>query len=131
MRRSERGKKAHRRGLAAETIAAWYLRLKGYRIHARRLRTPVGELDIVASRGGTLVFFEVKARGSIELAGSVIDARAIGRLTRAAAWYQARYRHPHLDQVRLDMLLLSPARLWPVHVRGDVGAHGALAGGVA
>ena len=54
------------RGLVAEGIAAWVLRLKGYRVLATRYRTPLGEIDIVARRGKVLAFVEVKARPTVE-----------------------------------------------------------------
>ena len=59
-----RRRKAERRGRRAELIAAWYLRLKLYRVLARRYRTPVGEIDLIVRRGRTIVFVEVKHRPS-------------------------------------------------------------------
>jgi putative endonuclease len=53
---------AEKRGRGAETLACWYLRLKGWRILARRARVPGGEVDIVARRGRIVAFVEVKAR---------------------------------------------------------------------
>ncbi len=64
---------AERRGRGAETLACWYLRLKGWRILARRARVPGGEVDIVARRGRTLAFVEVKARASEDAAASCLD----------------------------------------------------------
>ena len=52
----------HRAGLFAETLAALALRLCGWRILARRFRTPVGEIDIIARRRGVIAFVEVKRR---------------------------------------------------------------------
>ncbi len=57
-----RRRKAWRRGRTAETLCVICLVMRGYRILARRLRTPVGEIDIVARRRGTLAIVEVKAR---------------------------------------------------------------------
>jgi hypothetical protein len=57
---------AHRFGLAAETLAAFYLRCKGYRILAQRYRNAQGEIDLLARKGATLVAVEVKARRSLE-----------------------------------------------------------------
>ena len=54
-----------RAGRLAEAAAAWHLRLRGYRILARRFATPVGEIDLVARRGGRLVFVEVKRRARV------------------------------------------------------------------
>ena len=59
-----RRRKAERRGHVSEWIAAAYLFLKGYRILARRYRTKLGEIDIIARKGDLAVFIEVKAHGA-------------------------------------------------------------------
>ena len=64
---------AEKRGRGAETLACWYLRLHGWRILARRARVPGGEVDIVARRGRTLAFVEVKARATEEAAAFALD----------------------------------------------------------
>ncbi len=61
-RRRLRGAESFRRGLWAETLCLWALRLKGYRILARRYRSPAGEIDLIARRGSVLAAVEVKAR---------------------------------------------------------------------
>ena len=71
---------AEKRGRGAETFAALYLRLKGWRILARRARVPGGEVDIVARRGRTLAFVEVKARGSQESAAFALDRYRLRRV---------------------------------------------------
>ena len=55
-------------GRWAESLAAWSLRLRGYRIVARRFRTPLGEIDLIAQRGRLVAFVEVKARTDLEQA---------------------------------------------------------------
>ena len=64
---------AEKRGRGAETLACWYLRLKGWQILARRARVPGGEVDIVARRGRMLAFVEVKARASEAEAAIALD----------------------------------------------------------
>jgi len=64
---------AEARGRGAETMACWYLRLRGWRILARRARVPGGEVDVVARRGRTLVFVEVKARSDEYAAAVSLD----------------------------------------------------------
>ena len=71
-------REAERRGRGAETIACWYLRMRGWRILARRARVPGGEVDIVAKRGRTLAFVEVKARGDEHAAAFALDEYRLG-----------------------------------------------------
>ncbi len=71
-------------GGLAENLCAWHLRFRGYRILARRFRTPVGELDIVARRGSTLAVVEVKARADAITARDSLSSRQQGRIIRAA-----------------------------------------------
>ena len=66
---------AHFTGLSAESRAAAYLMAKGYRIVARRFKTPVGEVDIVARRRDVLVFVEVKARNTLDDAAYAVLPR--------------------------------------------------------
>jgi putative endonuclease len=107
---------AYRRGRVAETVAAAWLRLFGYRILARGLRTPVGEIDIVARRGDTLVVVEVKSRSSIAVAAHSLPLWQRRRIVRAAQWYLA--GRPALARLalRFDVVLLAPWRP-PRHLR--------------
>ena len=110
-----RKQKAWKFGRLAETLAAWHLRVRGYRIVARGFRVPVGEIDIVARRGGTLVFVEVKARTDPAAAAEALTSRQTRRITLAAgAFVQARPGLAGLDQ-RFDVILVCPWRL-PVHM---------------
>ncbi len=107
---SEARRRAVRRGRLGEAVAAAWLRLKGYRIVARRVRTPVGEIDILARRGPVLAVVEVKARPTETAAAEAIGGRQRRRLERAVAWYLG--RHPALAQadVRFDAVLVTPRR---------------------
>ena len=104
-----------RRGRRAESLTSWMLRLKGYRILARRYRTPAGEIDLVARRGGTVVFVEVKARTDLETAAGAIAPRQQNRILAAAAFFVA--AHPWAAPLvqRFDAVLLVKGR-WPRHV---------------
>lgn len=106
--------RAWRLGRRSEWLCGWYLRFKGYRILARNLRYPVGELDLVARRGRLLVFVEVKARAG-EPDPGVITPRQRLRIQRAAEAFLG--RNPALAGLdcRFDALLLAPGRL-PVHI---------------
>jgi putative endonuclease len=101
-------------GRAAESLAAILLRLKGYRILARDLRSPVGEIDLIARRGRTLAFVEVKARAGAD--DEVLTARQRRRIVRAAQLFIA--RHPGLAalDVRFDLILIGRRR-WPRHLQ--------------
>ena len=69
------GRDAFRRGHGAERRAAWWLRLKGYRVLAINWRSVAGEIDLIARRGGTLAFIEVKQRVDSETAHAVARVR--------------------------------------------------------
>ena len=106
---------AFRFGLSAESRAALYLVAKGYRILARRYKSGVGEIDIVARRRGVLVFVEVKARDTFDAAAEAIAPRQQQRIIAAAnAWLGA---HPEDLQwdMRFDAVLVVPGRL-PRHL---------------
>jgi putative endonuclease len=106
---------AFRFGLSAESRAAVLLLAKGYRILARRYRSAVGEIDIVARRRGVLVFVEVKARESFDAAAEAIGPRQQQRIIAAAnAWLGA---HPEdaRRNMRFDAVLVVPGRL-PRHL---------------
>jgi putative endonuclease len=105
---------AEKRGRGAETLACWYLRLKGWRILARRARVPGGEVDIVARRGRTLAFVEVKARSSDEAAGLALDHWRLRRVALAAERLMPRFMRDG-DEVRIDALFMVPRR-WPRHL---------------
>lgn len=115
--RAQKRRAAYRRGLSAETKAAWALRLRGYRILAVRYRTPAGEIDLVARRGRMLVFVEVKARSDEAAAIDAVSRRAAERIRRAADLWIA--RHPALADCerRFDIAVVAPMR-WPRFLPG-------------
>ena len=105
---------AEKRGRGAETLACWYLRLKGWRILARRARVHGGEVDIVARRGRMLAFVEVKARATEDAAAFALDEWRLRRVVVAAGLLAPRYMRPG-DDVRIDALFVVPRR-WPKHL---------------
>ena len=110
-----KNRRAESSGRRAEFLCAWWLRLKGYRIVAQRSRQPVGEIDLVAVRGGVLAFVEVKARVSVRVAAESVSPRQQARVTRAAQSFAA--GHPEFDAhaMRFDVMLVAPRRR-PVHI---------------
>jgi putative endonuclease len=106
---------AFQTGLSAETQAAAVLIAKGYRILARRFRTPHGEIDIVARRRNLLAFVEVKARASLDDAAYAVTPRQQARIIAAAqVWLMAHPEHAGYD-LRFDAMLIAPRRL-PRHL---------------
>jgi putative endonuclease len=106
---------AFRTGVSAEALAAAYLMAKGYRILAKRFRTPYGEIDIVARRWNLLAFVEVKARASLDEAAYAVTPRQQQRIIAAAqAWLMAHPEHAEFD-LRFDAVLIAPRRL-PRHL---------------
>jgi len=105
---------AEQRGRGAETLACWWLRLKGWRIVARRARCPGGEVDIVARRGRTLAFVEVKARNSETAAAHSLDPYRLRRVAVAAERLTPRYGKG-CDTIRIDAMYIVPGR-WPQHL---------------
>lgn len=103
------------RGRRGERLAALWLRLKGYRILARGVRTPAGEIDLVARRGRLLVLVEVKARAALDDALAAVGARQQARIARAGEAFLQ--RHPALAgcELRFDAVLIAPGRR-PRHV---------------
>ncbi|MFQ6018880.1 MAG: YraN family protein [Kiloniellaceae bacterium] len=103
----EQRRRAYGRGRKAEKLAAWWLRLKGYRILARDFRVPLGEIDLIARRGRVLALVEVKARPNLAAAGEAIGPRQRARIRRAAELFLQ--RHPGLAglDVRFDVVLIA------------------------
>lgn len=115
MTKTSHQKTGYQKGLQAENLAALYMRLKGYRILAKRYKTPVGEIDLVARRGKTVVFVEVKARAKDTDAAEAIHIHNQTRVRRAAELYLQKYPRYTTHDIRFDAVLLSKGR-WPRHI---------------
>lgn len=107
---------AFRLGLTAELKCAALLLAKGYRIVARRWRSPVGEIDLVARRGRDLVFVEVKARGSLDDAALSVTPRQRRRIVAGAHAWLASHPDDATCNIRFDVVLVAPRR-WPRHIQ--------------
>lgn len=107
----------HKKGLWAERGAELFLLLKGYRVISRRFKTPLGEIDLVAKRGRTLVFVEVKWRETAVEAAEAIHAKNQARVSRAAALYLQ--QHPQYTDMdtRFDAVVMARG-VWPRHIEG-------------
>ncbi|MFZ3352434.1 MAG: YraN family protein [Xanthobacteraceae bacterium] len=106
---------AFRLGISAESRAALFLIAKAYRILARRWKTPFGEIDIVARRRNDLVFFEVKARDTLEDAAEAVTARNKQRIVAAAELWLAHHPQDAQRAIRFDVILMVPGKI-PRHI---------------
>ena len=117
-RPGSRGRQRHSirvRGRRAEVVAALWLMAKGYRILAKRFRTPHGEIDLVARKRSLVAFIEVKARASLDEAAYAVTPRQQARIIAAAqAWLMAHPEHAEFE-LRFDAVLIAPGRL-PRHL---------------
>jgi putative endonuclease len=110
MNRSE----AEKRGRRGEAIAAWFLRLHGWRIVGERVKTPRGEVDLIARRGNTVAFVEVKARTKALDLATAIDAYGLRRVAAAAEILLPKYG-AGTENMQIDVILVAPWR-WPHHL---------------
>ena len=106
-RSSGQRREAEATGRRGERLAAWWLRLKGWRILDRRVRTPAGEVNLVARRGNLIAFVEVKTRATAAELDYAIDERRLARVAAAAEVLMPRYAGPG-DDIRVDVILLAP-----------------------
>jgi len=106
---------AFRVGISAESRAAAFLIAKGFRILARRWRSPLGEIDIVARRRHLLVFAEVKARASLDEAAEAVSDRQRRRIAAAAEIWLAANLDETIRDIRFDAILVAPGKI-PHHI---------------
>ena len=106
---------AFKTGISAESRAAAFLFAKGYRILAKRFRTPHGEIDLIVRRRNLLAFVEVKARATLDDAAFAVTPRQQARIIDAAlAWLAAHPEYAEFE-LRFDAILIAPRRL-PRHL---------------
>lgn len=110
-----RRRNSYRRGHRSEWLAALALTAKGYRILARRYRTKLGEIDLIARRGDLVLIVEVKARRTLVEAMEAIRRESERRIEGAADIWLSRQPDYGRLSVRFDMVAVLPWR-WPVHV---------------
>ncbi len=107
--------RADKRGSRAEFWASVILRLKGYHILRRNYRVPVGEIDLIARRGKTLAFVEVKYRAQAGAAQGAVRDKQWQRIERAASTFVGRHRSLQDSLWRFDVIACAP-RTWPKHI---------------
>jgi putative endonuclease len=112
---AERRRATFLRGHHAEWIALLFLLAKGYRPLARRYVAAGGEIDLIVTRGDTIAFVEVKARGSMDDALSAITAAKRQRFSRAVRAWLSRHPYAQGKTWRADAVFIAPRR-WPQHI---------------
>ncbi len=108
-------RKSEEAGRAAEQLALWYLRLKGWRLLAQRYKTPVGEVDLIMRKQDVTAFIEVKSRGSLEGAIQSVTPWQARRIAAAAQHFLMQDRKAALQSCRFDIVAMSPYH-WPQHI---------------
>lgn len=103
----------YRTGLLAEVMAAAYLLIKGYRLLGWRQKTPVGEIDLIATKGQAIIFVEVKTRKNAEDALYAVHHKNQNRVSRAALYLLARHPEWQNRDLRFDVIAIS----WPFFIR--------------
>ncbi|CTQ56898.1 hypothetical protein LP7551_05462 [Roseibium album] len=105
---TEKRRKAHALGLSAETWAAWYLRLTGWRILKHRYKTKSGEIDLIAKKRKTVVFVEVKARKNRRSALEAVTPASQKRISRAARIFVTEHPKAGFFTLRFDVIIIRP-----------------------
>jgi putative endonuclease len=103
-------RRRHRSGLNAETIVAALLIASGHRILARRFKTPVGEIDLIAVKAGRIAFVEVKSRSTSEDCEAAITPMLRHRVRRAANLWLARNPRFQRHDIGFDLVFVVPWR---------------------
>src|ERR1700691_2389748 len=107
--RRQRGQLAHARGIDTEAAAGAALARDGWLVHARRLRTASGEIDLVAEKDGLLAIIEVKSRPTLADAAAALTARQRARLIAAAEILLAEHPEWGANGVRFDVMVVDAA----------------------
>jgi putative endonuclease len=120
---TDRRKQAEKNGRRAETLAQWWLRLKGFGIITQRVKTPKGEIDIIARRGRLVVFVEVKMRNDFDKAIEAVTGRQTKRIVAAAQYWRGQQKNLTDVDCRFDIILVKPYLLLK-HIKNAFGESG-------
>ena len=107
--RQDRGRRAHARGIDAESAACAALIADGWIVHARRFRTAAGEIDVLAEKAGLLAVVEVKARPTLADAAVALSGRQRDRLLAACDIVLAEHPDWGVNGVRFDVMVVDAA----------------------
>ncbi|KAA6205683.1 MAG: YraN family protein [Candidatus Tokpelaia sp.] len=114
--RIKRGKKAYWQGVQGEYLAAGLLRLKGYRLLARRWRSARGEIDIIARKSNLIAIVEIKSRPNLQQAMEALSPAQQKRIIAAADLWLAQQPDYAQLSLRFDLVAICP-RKWPRHIK--------------
>ena len=112
---SKTKRRNERRGRVAESLALLSLRLKGYRLLARRFKSGPGEVDLIMRKGEVTAFIEVKVRATVDLAIEAVTDFQSRRIAAAARLWMAKDPKAALGICRFDIVAVSPYQ-WPKHI---------------
>jgi putative endonuclease len=112
---SKTKRRNERRGRLAASLALASLRLKGYRLLARRFKSGPGEVDLIMRRGEVTAFIEVKVRPNADLAVEAVTDYQSRRIAAAARIWMARDPKAAQGVCRFDIVAVSPYQ-WPKHI---------------
>ncbi|WP_417431258.1 YraN family protein [Kiloniella sp.] len=115
-------KNSYTTGRYAETIAAMYLRCKGYQILARNYKTKVGEIDLIAKKRSLICFLEIKKRKSVETASQAIHQKQQKRIIRTAEYFLKHNPFYQNFDKRFDAILIG-ATVFPYHIKNAWQVH--------
>lgn len=116
MSKNQSRQKAQKYGLFAESLAAFALRIKGYKIVARNFKTKLGEIDIIARNGDLVAIVEVKARKNLQSSLDSVGYQSTQRIQNSADLWLAKQPDAHLISMRFDIVAVQPKK-WPVHIK--------------
>ena len=105
----------HRKGLWAEWWVRWYLRLCGYGILAKRYKTKFGEIDLICSKKGWLIFVEVKAYKDKRHSLEAVTQKTQKRIIKASQIFVQQYQKP-VKGIRFDVAAVT-TRGMVMHIR--------------
>jgi len=121
--KSDYRKFAEGAGRRGEALASLFLQAQGYRVLDRRVKTPVGEVDLIVRRCGITVFVEVKSRSFSHQEADAMFAVNRKRIVRAAQYWLIRNPRHAEDELRFDVIFLAPFA-WPRHIVNAFDATG-------
>jgi putative endonuclease len=105
-----------KKGYWGEFVALLLLKIKGYKILARRYKTVCGEIDIVAQKNDIIAFIEVKSRKTVEKCYVAVTNKQLERIRRASEIFMGRRQNLRWKFTRYDVVLVADWK-FPLHIK--------------